>query len=55
MPRPPLRILLVEDYEPARRGLIDKLTEAGFRIAGEAALDRRRPRRSRRGSHSTSR
>jgi CheY-like chemotaxis protein len=36
MPRQPLRILLVEDYEPARIGLIDKLTEAGFRIAGEA-------------------
>ncbi len=32
----PLRILLVEDYEPARIGLIDRLTDAGFRIVGEA-------------------
>ena len=33
----PLRVLLVDDSEAARRGLIVKLTEAGFRIAGEAA------------------
>ncbi|MDX6375885.1 MAG: hypothetical protein QOE98_188 [Gaiellaceae bacterium] len=37
MPRPALRVLLVEDSETARRGLTAKLTEAGFRIAGEAA------------------
>ncbi len=37
MPRPPLRILLVEDNELARRGLTEKLLDAGFRIAGEAA------------------
>lgn len=36
MPRQPLRVLLVEDYEPARIGLTVKLIEAGFRIAGEA-------------------
>ena len=36
MSRLPLRILLVEDYEPARIGLIDRLTEAGFRVVGEA-------------------
>jgi two-component system nitrate/nitrite response regulator NarL len=37
VPRPPLRVLLVEDHELARIGLTLKLTEAGFRIAGEAA------------------
>ena len=37
MPRSPLSVLLVEDSETARRGLTAKLTEAGFRIAGEAA------------------
>ena len=37
MSRLPLRVLLVDDSEAARRGLIVKLTEAGFRIAGEAA------------------
>jgi len=37
MPRLPLSVLLVEDSEPARRGLTEKLTEAGFHIAGEAA------------------
>lgn len=37
MPRRPLRVLLVDDNEVARRGLTAKLVEAGFRIAGEAA------------------
>jgi two-component system nitrate/nitrite response regulator NarL len=37
LPRPALRVLLVEDSETARRGLTEKLTEAGFRIVGEAA------------------
>lgn len=37
MSRPPLRVLLVEDSDTARRGLTVKLTEAGFRIVGEAA------------------
>jgi two-component system nitrate/nitrite response regulator NarL len=37
LPRSALRVLLVEDSETARRGLTEKLTEAGFRIAGEAA------------------
>lgn len=33
----PQRILIVEDQELARRSLIETLTGAGFRIAGEAA------------------
>ena len=37
MSRPPLRVLLVEDSEVARRGLTAKLVEAGFRVVGEAA------------------
>ena len=37
MPRPSLRILLVEDHELARRALTAKLAEAGFRVVGEAA------------------
>jgi two-component system nitrate/nitrite response regulator NarL len=37
MSRSPLRVLLVEDSEPARLGLTEKLTAAGFRIAGVAA------------------
>jgi two-component system nitrate/nitrite response regulator NarL len=37
MSRSPLRVLLVEDSESARRGLTEKLTAAGFRIAAEAA------------------
>lgn len=37
MPRTPLRVLLVEDHELARRGLITTLTAAGHRIAAEAA------------------
>ena len=37
MLRPPQRVLLVEDSELARRSLIETLTGAGFRIAGEAA------------------
>src|SRR5437763_45177 len=35
--RMPQRILIVEDQELARRSLIETLTGAGFRIAGEAA------------------
>jgi DNA-binding NarL/FixJ family response regulator len=35
--RTPLRVFLVEDHELTRRGLIEILTEGGFRIAGEAA------------------
>jgi DNA-binding NarL/FixJ family response regulator len=35
--RPPMRVLLVEDSDVARRGLIAKLAEAGFRVVGEAA------------------
>jgi two-component system nitrate/nitrite response regulator NarL len=34
--RPPLRVLLVEDNEVARRGLTAKLVDAGLRIAGQA-------------------
>ena len=37
MSRQPLRVLLVEDHELARRRLSELLVEAGFRIAGEAA------------------
>jgi DNA-binding NarL/FixJ family response regulator len=37
MSRQPLRVFLVDDQEAARRGLTEKLTEAGLRIAGEAA------------------
>lgn len=36
MPRTSLRVLLVEDYEPARVGLTEKLDEVGFRVVGEA-------------------
>ena len=36
MPRQPLRVLLIDDYEPARQGLTAKLVEAGFRVVGEA-------------------
>src|SRR5262249_26590565 len=35
--RLPQRVLVVEDQELARRSLIETLTGAGFRIAGEAA------------------
>ena len=37
MLRLPLRVLIVEDHELARRSVIETLTAAGFRIAGEAA------------------
>ena len=37
MPQTPLRVLVVEDHELTRRGLIEILQESGFRIAGEAA------------------
>jgi len=37
MLRLPQRVLIVEDHELARRSLIETLTDAGFRIAGEAA------------------
>jgi two-component system nitrate/nitrite response regulator NarL len=33
----PLRVLLVEDHELTRRGLVEILNDSGFRIAGEAA------------------